>query len=40
MLRKTMIVEAKDAALASGLAVEEFGQGDAEGMRGAHWVAC
>ena len=34
MLRKTMIVLAKAAALTSGLTVEAFAHGDAEGMRG------
>ena len=34
MLRKTMIVLAKAAALTSGLPVEAFAHGDAEGMRG------
>jgi hypothetical protein len=34
MLRKTMIVLAKAAALTSGLTVESFARGDAEGMRG------
>jgi hypothetical protein len=34
MLRKTMIVLAKAAALTSGLTVEGFAHGDAEGMRG------
>jgi hypothetical protein len=34
MLRKTMIVLAKIAALTSGLTVEAFAHGDAEGMRG------
>jgi hypothetical protein len=33
MLRKTMIVLAKAAALTSGLTVEAFAHGDAEGMR-------
>ena len=36
MLRKTMIVLAKAAALTSGLTVEAFEHGDAEGMRGPH----
>src|SRR5258707_8558035 len=34
MLRKTMIVLAKAAALTSGLTVEAFAHGDAEGIRG------
>lgn len=34
MLRETMIVLARAAALTSGLAVEAFAHGDAEGMRG------
>jgi hypothetical protein len=34
MLGKTMIVLAKAAALTSGLTVEAFAHGDAEGMRG------
>jgi hypothetical protein len=34
MLRKTMIVFAKAAALTSGLTAEAFAHGDAEGMRG------
>jgi hypothetical protein len=34
MLRKTMIVLAKAAALTSGLTVEAFAHGAAEGMRG------
>jgi hypothetical protein len=34
MLRKTMIVLAKVAALTGGLTVEAFAHGDAEGMRG------
>ena len=34
MLRKTMIVLAKAAALTSGLTVEAFAHGDAEGMPG------
>ena len=34
MLRKTMIVLAKAAALTSGLTVEALAHGDAEGMRG------
>ena len=34
MLRKTMIVLAKAAALTSGLTVEAFAHDDAEGMRG------
>ena len=34
MLRKAMIVLAKAAALTSGLTVEAFAHGDAEGMRG------
>jgi hypothetical protein len=34
MLRKTMIVLAKAAALTSGPTVEAFAHGDAEGMRG------
>src|ERR1700738_5239721 len=34
MLRKTMIVLAKAGALTSGLTVEAFAHGDAEGMRG------
>ena len=34
MLRKTMIVLAKAAALTSGLTVDAFAHGDAEGMRG------
>ena len=33
MLRKTMIVLAKAAALTSGLTVEAFAHGDAEGTR-------
>jgi hypothetical protein len=32
MLRKTMIVSAKAAALTSGLTAEGFAHGDAEGM--------
>jgi hypothetical protein len=36
MLRKTMIVLAKAADLTSGLTVEAFAHGDAEGMRGPH----
>ena len=34
MLRKTMIVLAKAAAVTSGLAVEAFAHGDAEGTCG------
>ena len=34
MLRKTMIVLAKAAALTSGLTVEAFAHGDAESLRG------
>jgi hypothetical protein len=34
MLRKTMIVLAEAATLTSGLTVEAFAHGDAEGMRG------
>ena len=34
MLRKTMIVLARAAALTSGLTVEAFAHGDAEGIRG------
>ena len=36
MSRKTMIVLPKAAALTSGLTVEPFAHGDAEGMRGPH----